>query len=75
MKTEMKMMDNGNYEEIISPIQHQCHIHHGEVQCVEYGHDLGKLYLTIDKDNDDEGYCDITLEIKHCPFCGYQPTK
>ena len=71
MKREMKMMPNGNYDEIVSPIQHQCL--NGIFRCEEYGWDLGKLYLYIeDGDPCEDGYS-TQVEIKFCPFCGYHP--
>ena len=71
MKYEMKMLDNGNYERVVSPIQHQCL---GNVlQCVEYSWDKNKLYLNIhDGDPCEDGY-ENKIEINFCPFCGYKP--
>lgn len=72
MKTEMKMLDNGNYESVISAIQHQCHSENHVFQCVEYGWDLGKLHLKIeDGDPYEDGYS-REVGIKYCPFCGYK---
>jgi hypothetical protein len=68
MKTEMKMMSNGNYEEIVSPIQHKCYYGSGSV-CVENGWNLGKLKLSIVIDDDDTK----EIYVKFCPFCGYKP--
>lgn len=78
MKKEMAMMPNGNYEEIISPIQHICieSSNFGRWECVEYGWDLGKLRLTVEKGEsyDPDGYSN-ELYVKHCPFCGYEAKK
>lgn len=75
MKTEMAMLPNGNYEKIISPIQHRCRSKDYIFECVEYGWDMGNLLLNI-KDGDpyEDGY-DRKLEIKYCPFCGYHPER
>ena len=71
MKTEMAMLPNGNYERIISPIQHKCT--NDEWSCVEYGWDRGKLHLEIeDGDPYEDGYSAKKL-VNYCPFCGYKP--
>ena len=69
MKTEMKMLDNGNYELVISPIQHYCRSDDFMSQCVEYSRDIGKLHLKIEMG---DGYSGDDI-IKFCPFCGYSP--
>ena len=75
MKTEMKMLDNGNYEHIISSIQHECRDKSFVFVCVEYGWNIGKLILKIeDGDPYEDGYSS-KLEINYCPFCGYQPER
>ena len=75
MKTEMKMLDNGNYESVVSPIQHQCRSECYILECVEYGWDMGKLHLKIeDGDPYEDGYA-LELLVKYCPFCGYQPER
>jgi hypothetical protein len=71
MKTEMKMLDNGNYEEVISPIQHHCQ-HDSIWKCVEYAYKPNKLFLTFEEgDLYEEGGITKTIEVKFCPFCGY----
>jgi len=71
MKTEMKMLENGNYENVISPIQHKCYSKSYFFKCIEYGWDLGKLYLIIDSDDsEDDGY-QHKIEVNYCPICGY----
>ncbi len=73
MKKEMSMLPNGNYEEIISPIQHQCIF--DSYHCVEYGWNLGILKLCLeDGDPYEDGYSK-EIEIKYCPFCGYTPSR
>lgn len=76
MKTEMKMLDNGNYESIISPIQHHCISKNRRWSCKEYGWKLGILilyceYSSPDSDGYDESYEDEE-EVISCPFCGYR---
>ncbi len=73
----MKMLDNGNYEEIISPIQHQCidSSNFGSWNCVEYGWDMGRLKLSVEVgDPYEDGYSG-ELYVKYCPFCGYEAGK
>lgn len=73
MKTEMKMLPNGNYESVISPIQHKCVCENNIFQCVEYGWKLGILTLFIeDGDPYEDGYVK-EIQVKYCPFCGYSP--
>lgn len=73
MKTEMKMLDNGNYESVISAIQHDCRDKNIVLWCVEFSWDLGKLFLKIeDGDPYEDGYSQ-QFEVKFCPFCGYTP--
>lgn len=76
MKTEMAMLPNGNYERIISPIQHKCSSSENEIWiCVEYGWEKGKLRLQIeDGDPYEDGYSSVII-VKYCPFCGYQPER
>lgn len=71
MKTEMKMLDNGNYESVISAIQHLCKSTDNHIwQCVEYGWKKG-LLLTIEDGDPCEDGCHYELEVNFCPFCGY----
>jgi hypothetical protein len=75
VKKEMQMLPNGNYEEVISPIQHHCS--HGIYtwNCIEYGYDLGKLHLSIvDGDPYEDGY-EAKIIVNFCPFCGYKPIE
>jgi len=70
MKTEMAMLPNGNYESVISPIQHLCRSDDYVWICVQWGWKKG-LFLEIeDGDPFEDGYAS-EIEIKHCPFCGY----
>ncbi len=71
MKTEMKMMDNGNYEKVVSFIQHECFDKNSIWHCVEYSSEPGKIWLKIeDGDICEDGYKN-EVEVKYCPFCGY----
>lgn len=71
MKKEMAMLANGNYEEVISGIQHRCF--YDSYHCVEYGHELGKLRLCLeDGDPYEDGYAK-EIQVRFCPFCGYKP--
>lgn len=75
MKKEMAMLPNGNYESIVSPIQHKCYSEDYKITCVEYGWDLGKLILIIeDGDPYEDGY-EKEFQVNYCPFCGYQASK
>jgi hypothetical protein len=68
---------NGNYEEIVSPIQHQCieSSNFGSWNCVEYVWDIGKLKLShASGDPYDEGYS-VEIYVRYCPFCGYETGK
>lgn len=75
MKTEMKMLKNGNYERIISPIQHQCRSEDYIFKCVEYGWKRSKLLLKIEDGDSYEDRYGIEIEVNFCPFCGYQPER
>lgn len=69
MKTEMKMLDNGNYESVPCPIQHKCKISN-ILTCVKYAWDLGSMYLILeDGDPYEDGYS-YKVEIGFCPICG-----
>lgn len=73
MKKEMEMLPNGNYELIISPVQHECVDKNYIWKCVEYSLEKGILRLQIeDGDPYEDGYSN-EIEIKYCPFCGYKP--
>lgn len=73
MKTEMKMLPNGNYESVISPIQHQCT--KDWWVCKEYAWIIGKLFLTIECGDPYEDGCSHEIEVDYCPFCGYKSPK
>jgi len=73
MKTEMKMLDNGNYERVVSARQHECRSDDYRFYCVEYGWKLGILFLQIeDGDPFEDGYS-TEINVNYCPFCGYHP--
>jgi len=74
MQKEMKMMPNGNYEEIISPVQHRCYFD-SQWECVEYGYQSGKLKLCHENGDPYEDGYGVEIEVKFCPFCGYQPER
>lgn len=68
----MKMLSNGNYEQVVSPIQHECKSKDYVFRCVEYEWDNGKLTLKIeDGDPYEDGYSG-EIEVSFCPFCGYK---
>jgi len=69
MKKEMSMLPNGNWEEIISPIQHECR--DLNMVCKEYGWNLGDLILTIEEGDPYEDGWSFKTKVNFCPFCGY----
>lgn len=75
MKTEMAMMPNGNYDKIISPIQHECTYNGSMWRCFENGWDLGNLYLKFEEGDPCEDGYEVKINVKYCPFCGYRPDK
>ncbi len=75
MKTEMKMLPNGNYESVISPIQHECRSEDYGWHCVEYGWEEPKLTLKVEIGDPYEDGFSAEQEVKFCPFCGYQPER
>jgi hypothetical protein len=72
VKTEMAMRDNGNYESIVSPIQHKCDVSFSSY-CVEYGWDLGKLYFKLEDGDPYKDGSSCSFEVNYCPCCGYHP--
>jgi len=70
IKKEMKMLDNGSYQEVISTIQHDCIL--DSWKCREYGWDIGKLILSVDIEEEDHEYSK-EINVPYCPFCGYTP--
>ena len=69
------MLPNGNYEEVVSPIQHQCFSLNNDLVCIEYGWDTGKLVLKMEiGDPYEDGYAFEEL-VNYCPFCGYHPIR
>lgn len=71
MKTEMKMLPNGNYESVICPIQHECYAD-GSWHCVQYSWDDKKLRLHVEHGDPYEDGFHAEVEVKFCPFCGYK---
>lgn len=73
MKTKMKMMENGNYEEVVCYIQHECHTKDYSQICIEYSDKMGRLEFRVEEgDPYEDGFCWKT-KFKFCPFCGYKP--
>lgn len=73
MKTEMAMLPNGNYESIISAIQHECRDESYTWKCVEYGWEPKRLRLQIHVGDPYEDGYESEVDVKYCPFCGYKP--
>lgn len=71
----MAMLPNGNYEEIISNIQHKCSSQDWLITCVEYGWDAGNLYLEVEWGDPFEDGFNCKIKIDFCPFCGYNVKK
>ncbi len=71
MKTEMAMLPNGNYERIVSSIQHQCNSEDNTWTCVEFGWERGRLRLQIESGDPYEDGFSSEIDVKYCPFCGY----
>ncbi len=73
MKTEMKMLENGNYEKVVCPIQHECQWDCYTLHCVEYSWKPGTLILKVEYGDPPEDGFSYETEVKFCPFCGYHP--
>jgi hypothetical protein len=69
MKKEMKMLDNGNYESVIKPIQHECRSNGWH--CVQYARDMNNLSLEYEEGDPYEDGTYIETKVNFCPFCGY----
>ena len=69
MKTEIRMLPNGNCESVVLPIQHRCYGSSGEY-CTEYAARLGRLMLTITEGDPYEDGCEHEIQVNFCPFCG-----
>lgn len=72
MKTEMVMRDNGNYEQIISYIQHKCVSEDRAWECIQYAHDIKVLRLKIEIGDPYEDGFEEEIKVLFCPFCGYK---
>lgn len=72
MKTEKKMLPNGNFEEVVSFIQHDCTKGY-TWRCVETRAKHG-LWLYVEGDAYEDSF-EEEIEVNFCPFCGYQPEK
>lgn len=75
MKTEMQMLNNGNYERVVSVIQHKCRSKDSDWHCVEYASKSPILLLSVEKGDPYEDGFSSEIEVKFCPFCGYQPER
>lgn len=67
----MKMLPNGNWEEVICPIQHQCKSEDYIMTCTHYSWKEGLILSIDDGDPYEDGYANEFM-VKHCPFCGYR---
>ena len=75
MKSEMRMLPNGNYESVDLYIQHECTSKCYNLICRQYLREMDKLYLEIEVgDPYEDGYSG-KFEVVYCPFCGYCPKK
>jgi len=74
MKTEMRILNNGNYEAVILPIQHECRGKEEDAVCTQYCDSMDKLFLKIGYGYccDNHGGCEHKIEVKFCPFCGHR---
>jgi hypothetical protein len=72
MKTEMKMLDNGNYEAVPLYIQHKCNSEFYEWTCTQYSSDMSKLILEFEDGDPYEDGCSHKIDVAFCPFCGYK---
>lgn len=66
-------MDNGNYEEVIVPIQHQCSS--DLFTCTQYSSDMENLKLEVSCGDPYEDGFEVSIKVKFCPFCGYKADK
>jgi len=72
MKTEMKILDNGNYESIICVIQHACHSNDHNWSCRQYSSRMDRLILQCSFGDPYEDGFEEQTEVIYCPFCGHQ---
>lgn len=75
MKKEMVMRDNGNYEEIICFIQHECCSSDGVWNCIQYKNDMTSLVLKFYLGDPYEDGVEEQINVLFCPFCGYSADK
>lgn len=71
MKTKMKMLENGNFEQVTCPIQHKCTDSSHILTCTEYSWKSG-LELSICEGDPSEGGYEVEFVVNFCPFCGYK---
>jgi len=72
MKTEMKMLPNGNYEAVICPIQHRCYSEDHMWSCTQYSWKMENFELAVEYGDPCEDGWSAEIKVKHCPFCGYK---
>ncbi len=66
----MTMLPNGNYERIVTPIQHECISKDYILICRLYSWKEGLRLEIEDGDPYEDGYNNEFI-VKYCPFCGY----
>lgn len=68
----MSMLPNGNYERIISTIQHSCKSDDNHWRCTQFSWEKDKLRLEIENGDPYEDGYSAEIYINFCPFCGYK---
>lgn len=69
----MQMLSNGNYEEVVLFIQHECHSN--DFTCTQYSLDMENLKLVVTyRDPYEDGF-EVSTKVNFCPFCGYKADK
>ena len=73
----MMMLDNGNYESVVCPIQHKCTCPENPwITCIQHASDMNNMILTItDGDPYEVNGCEHVIEVSYCPFCGKKATE
>lgn len=75
MKTEIRMMPNGNMEEVPCYVQHDCHGESCEWSCKQYIQDMKNLVLKVYFGDPYEDGFEYETKVRFCPFCGYHIDK
>lgn len=73
MKSEMRMLDNGNYESVVLPLQHSCR--QDTMACFQYSRDMENLHLIIEEGDPYEDGFSLEFIVKYCPICGHEAKK